>query len=123
MPEIVTIDETTQFVEVISSGEIGTDDLNDSLDSVVQLCDRTGIHSVLCDTREQTSLPPIREYKAFIDKLPQHLAIAILVSDRSKTRDMQHAGEAMAMRSGVLYKLFYTKIIAVQWLSIVKNHL
>ena len=87
MPDTITVCEDSQIIQVNSWGEVAAEDLQKSLDTVLEIHRDQGLSKVLVDATRQTSLPSTMSLFDFGSELAGSLTgvrLAVAVSPHTR---------------------------------------
>ena len=118
MPETVSINKRLGVIQIDSSGDVDKRDLYSSLQSVLEIVEKTGLKKVLVDTTKQTKLPTIQVLHRFGKELSTRarmLKHAVTVSQLPHN-DLQFI-ETVSVNRGVNMRIFDSVDHALAWLN------
>ncbi len=117
MPDLVSLLEKHQIIEIKSYGDVTINDLKTSLSLVNEIHENTGITKVLVDARDQKSLPSTSNIFEFGVQLPYKLHFALVIDKDQKTGNDVHFLETVAFNRGFTINTFTSRITAIDWLN------
>ncbi len=117
MPETVTLNEKLGVIEVRTFGDVTTEDIANAEREVERIQGETGIDKVLADSSGQASLPETTDMFQVASAIPKSRRIAVLISEGQPTEDDVLFSESIALSCGALYRVFYSKEEALDWLT------
>ena len=120
MPEVVTVREDPEIIEIRSYGEVCEQDLIASRERVADIIRERGIKKVLVDARKSTSLPstyPLFLFgSSFAEKdVLRTMRLAAVVGEMTR-KDMTFI-ETVARNRGVEVRVFDSMDDALAWLT------
>jgi hypothetical protein len=118
MPETVSINKRLGVIQIDSYGDVDRRDLNSSLQSVLEIVEKTGLKKVLVDTTKQTKLPSILNLHHFGEELSTRartLKHAVVISQLLH-EDFQFI-ETVSVNRGVNMRIFDAVGDALAWLN------
>ena len=115
MPEIVSWRPDIGIIEVRSFGAITGDDWRSSLEEVLRLSQVHGIHRVLVDARELTSMPDTLGILGFGENLPRNIRFGVVAGEESK-HNVRFL-ETVARNRNLELRMFSTVAEALDWLK------
>ena len=120
MPETVTFDQDEGFILVESTGVVSYEELQDSLQQILDIKLNHGLSKVLIDTLKQKNAPSLDQIMDFSEDLPSDMCFAILVDDLSRetkaSEIKQKFIESVGGTVGKTVHTFVDKKHAVNWL-------
>ncbi len=117
MPERVRIDEQRGIIVIHSSGEVRTEDVQESMRELRRILTEKGIDRTLVDARQQRALPSTTEIFQLTADVPGGMRVALLVSPGLPTEEGMRFAETAAKNAGLEWKLFTDEDEAVAWLQ------
>ena len=118
MPESVTVREDAQVIQVNSWGEITIEDLQESLNAIVEIHRERGYKRILVDATREQSLPSTTQIFDFASQIAEYLSgmkLAVAISKRTQT-DLQFI-ETVARNRGMQMTLHDSIDSALSWLA------
>jgi hypothetical protein len=120
MPEVVTVREDLEIIEVRSYGETSKDELARSRKEVSDIMHEQGIRKVLVDARDLTTLPstfPLFLFgKSFAEADILRTMMMAVVKSKKTTKDVTFI-ETVARNRGVDMRIFDSMDAAIDWLT------
>jgi hypothetical protein len=119
MPESVRVDSEHNIILIDSSHQVSTDELRQSLESVLQIAQQKTINKVMVDATRQKSLPSVMALYYFAVELSTRargMRHAIVVAGESP-EDLRFIENA-ARNRGVNMQIFSSQEDALSWLNL-----
>ena len=117
MPETVVVREDLQIIHVDSYGDVTIEDLESSLDAVLQIRRERGLTKVLVDASKETSLPSLMRIYDFGSNVAANLrGVRIAVAISPHTQEDLSFMETVARNRGALVAVFVSVDAALAWL-------
>lgn len=118
MPEVVSVHEDLQVIQVTSTGHVSEKDLHQTLASILKFQDERGFARVFVDLTAATSFPPthlIYEFGMTAARELTDTSVAMLVAPVLR-EDLTFLGHVMHNR-GRQARVFHLFDTAIEWLN------
>jgi hypothetical protein len=117
MPDEIRVNENDSIIEIISSGTLTKQDMENTKTEIQQINAEKAINNVLIDTTRIESAPSsINIFDAIVTQ-PQGFKIAILVTPSSPITEDMYFAENAGINRGIIIKVFTDENESRRWLG------
>ncbi|MFC1878428.1 hypothetical protein ACFLZW_00805 [Chloroflexota bacterium] len=117
MPDIIRLNQEDNIIEIRSFDTVSENDIETSINKIIQIFEETGINAVLVDTIGQKDLPGTVGIYSIFSEFPRGFKVALLADQRQRTTRDLYFAVTEAKNRGFMLLIFYTRDKALEWLK------